>query len=359
MKCFCCWLAGFFVVFCLFCGCSIEGTKLPDLVPEEETEEITGDSEPGEAEKAIEKEAEEPVPELLIAEFLSGKAVSETEIEFLFSSPVTMMSMSFEPYMEVFAVEEGSALTVFLEEKAAPGITITVELEVEDEWENILSVQVPLVSRNNRMPELRINELRTEYSKPRAEFIELKMLSDGNLGGLRVFAAGNNLGAMIYRFAPLEVTKGEYVVLHLRTLDAASVDEYGERPDESGGTDACPTARDFWIPGNSKLLRKTDAVYILDQDDRVLDAVMISEIRDTSWNKSFLTDAAEFLFSQDAWKSLSGALCLPVDAVDSSDIKTSATKSISRYETAENTRSSADWYITATGGATPGLPNKQ
>jgi hypothetical protein len=184
------------------------------------------------------------------------------------------------------------------------------------------------------------------------------MLSDGNLGALRVYVAGNYKNPLLYDFRPVEVKEGEYVVLHLRTYEDSCVDELGESLDESGGTDSCSTARDFWIPGSTKLLHKTDAVYVLDQDNRVLDAVMISLESDPLWGKEYFTEAAKLLYDQNAWKSPAGKLCSPADAVDTSVYKTAATLSISRKEAAENTHTAADWYVTKTGGATPGSQNK-
>jgi hypothetical protein len=232
---------------------------------------------------------------------------------------------------------------------------IEAELSAEDEAGNKINVQVLFYSRSNQVPKLQINELRTEYSKPKAEFIELKMLSDGNLGALRVFVSSNK-NPMIYQFLPVEVKEEEYVVLHLRKLDDSSTDEFGENLGESGGIDSSLTARDFWIPSSSKLLHRTDAVYVLDQDDNVLDAVMISETPDASWGNDYLLKAAEFLFDKEAWKSVSGGICTPADAVTSAGM--TATRSISRDETKKNTGTAADWYITATSGSSPGAPNK-
>jgi hypothetical protein len=206
---------------------------------------------------------------------------------------------------------------------------------------------------------MRINELRTEYNgnTSRAEFIEFKILSAGNLGGLRVFVASNVSNPLIYEFLPVEVKAGEYVVLHLRTLDDSSVDELGSDLNESGGRDASPDARDFWIPGNTKLLRKTDAVYIMDQDDRILDAVMIAESPIPPRSMAFFLQAAEFLFTNDAWKSANGTIPGVEDAVNSTAIGTALTRSISRDETVPDTDTAADWYITANNGATPGREN--
>jgi len=341
-----------FILPVLISSCSL-GAEDP-LVPEPEDEEETTIVESYE-----EKEVEEEKPEILAAEFLSGKFVSETEIEFYFSFPVTILSLSFDPPLETGPAENGSEVKVILDEIPEPGLRFSASIEAEDEWENLITAQITLFAQNNKVPNLQINELRTEYSKPRAEFIELKILSDGNLGAIRVFAAGNNAAPLIYQFPPVEVSEGEYVVLHLRTLEEGlCVDEIGEDLAESGGTDSCPSARDFWIPQSVKLLRKTDAVYVMDQDDNVLDAVMISETPDAAWGKEYLASAASFLFAKGAWKSPSGTMCQPVDAVDSSGIKTSATRSISRDEELENSKTAADWHITEIGGATPGLPNK-
>jgi len=172
-----------------------------------------------------------------------------------------------------------------------------------------------------------------------------------------VFAEWVYKSPQIYKFESVEVKEGDYVVLHLRTLEESCKNEYGERLDVSSATDSCPTARDLWIPDSNKLLHKTDAIYVKDQNGWVLDAIMLSESSSTSWDKPYYTEAANFLFSQGAWKSPEDTVCSPADAVNTSAIKTSTAKSICRNEDAENTHTAADWYI-ATQGATPGLPNK-
>ena len=214
------------------------------------------------------------------------------------------------------------------------------------------------------VPSLLINELRTEENSYDAEFIELKMLSAGNLGGLRVFIASNNNNTHVFEFLPVEVKKDEYVLLHLFKRNAGCIDEYGEDLNESGGTDSSPTVRDFWISGKAELLDKDDAVYIMDQGGNVLDAVMI--IKDsgyTSWSKvtggNRLAEAAEFLFNKGAWKSAGGTIPSPADAVNLYLYRTNTSPSwsVSRYEEAEDTNTAADWYVTAAGGFTPGNEN--
>jgi hypothetical protein len=290
--------------------------------------------------------------------FINCKAVSEDEIEFEFSQPVSLKSLSFEPALAVASVEEGSIVRVKLDEVPSPGMQITADLLAEDTDRNTINVLVPFRARNNRMPKLVINELCVEYSKPKAEYIELKTTTAGNLGGMRVFIRGNSSAAKetVYEFLPVEVKKDEFLVLHLRTTEEGCIDEYGESLKESGGKNASDSARDFWIAGTVKLVQKAaTAVYVLDQDDRVFDAVMISENRDSWWQKDYLAETADFLFKQGAWKTADGKICRPADSVISSG--TTNTRTICRDETAENSNTAADWYICATSSATPGEKN--
>jgi hypothetical protein len=290
---------------------------------------------------------------------LGHKAVSAGEIAFMFSLPVKVLSLNLSPELEVASVEEGSEVRIHLAEIREGGERLTVDLLVEDDRGNTLNVLVPLRTRNDRIPPLLITELRTEYSKPQAEFVEFKTLGAGNLGALRLFIAGNYKNPLVYEFSPVEVGAEEYILLHLRTVgEGTMVDETGADLNLSGGTDAAAGARDFWAPGTEKLLHKTDAVYFLDQDDRVIDAVMLSETSDPWWNKDYLAEAADFLFQQGAWSSPEGTIPGPAAAVITYNIKTAMTRSVSRDESAGDNNGAADWYITATGGISPGKPNK-
>jgi hypothetical protein len=290
--------------------------------------------------------------------YLGSKAISENEVEFEFSRPITVRQLNFQPELKILSMEEGKTVRVKTERAIEPGILLTVDLLAEDERRNSINVLTSFRSRNNRMPGLVINELCTEFSNPRTEFIEFKITSDGNLGAMRVFIVGNSNASRetIFEFRPVEVKRNEYIVLHLRSVEEGIKDEYGTRLDESGGRNASPTARDFWIPENTKRIhREASAVYVLDQDDNVLTGVMISNQTVNWWGKEYFAEIAEMLFSQDAWKSRSGQVGGPVDAINSTG--TTNTRTINRDETVKNTNTNADWYITATSGATPGRPN--
>jgi len=289
--------------------------------------------------------------------FENCRAVTEDELEFVFSRAVTVKKISLLPGISINSVESGSTVKVKLTESPQPGSIITADLLAEDENNNSLNVIVNLRSRNNRMPELAINELCTEYSNPKTEYIEFLMKSDGNLGAMRVVIMGNTNASKqtIYEFKPMEVKKDEYVVLHLRTVEDDCVDEYAGM-DESGGRNATSTARDFWIPGNTKRVHKeATVVYVLDQDDMVLASVIISNSTDSWWSKDYLAEAANLLYNQGSWKSAEGKAPGPIDAVRSTG--TTNTRTICRDETALNPNNATSWYVTVTSGATAGRPN--
>jgi hypothetical protein len=288
--------------------------------------------------------------------FLGCKALSPTEIVFRFSTPVQAVSAYFDPPLDIASVENGSTVRVVLNRAAGDGEKITADLLVEDGQKNTLNVLVPFRTRNARLPAFLLTEVRTQYSNPKLEFTEIRTLTPGNLGALRLFAAIAGLDKPLFEFPPVEVGAGEYIVIHLRTLKEGSVNETGDDLNASQGDESIPGVREFWIPLSEERLRDTDAVFFMDQDDQVIDAVMFSETPGTSWAKEGLLQGAELLGRQGAW--LAGtpwAVPSPGDAVDSS--AASPTRTICRDENAADTNSAADWYITVDRGATSGKQN--
>jgi hypothetical protein len=297
--------------------------------------------------------------------FISYRAVSGTEIEFLFSTPVKVIeaytdtNVEFEPFPDVYE----STVALRFQAEHSGGASITAGFLVEDADGNSLNLLIPFKTRNDRMPETVLNEIRLDYSKPTVEFIELYAKSAGNLGAMRLFAASSSVEEAIYEFPPVEVAAGEYITLHLRTLDPAiEVDELDGNLKKSGASnakDANDTGRDIWAPGAVKYLHKTDAIYLLDQDDRIIDAVVISASQD-EWNKNKATvsTAAELMAKQGAWLNRDGeAVKTPgyTDAVSSEG--TTGTRTLCRDETKPDSNTLLDWYICAASNASPGKEN--
>ncbi|MDR1863120.1 MAG: hypothetical protein LBQ67_04275 [Treponema sp.] len=295
--------------------------------------------------------------------FLDCRSVSSTELEFRFSCPVRVVSFQMTPRVGAESIEEGDLVRVGFSEALGEGERYTAEMLVEDEKRNTLTVLAPFRARNSRLPPLLITELRTEYGKSttkagtkiRTEFVELFAQGDGNLGALRLYIASHSASQPVLEFPPIEVKAGEYMVIHLRTMEEEWADETGGNLSLSGGTDALESARDLWVPGAKKILHKNDLVYLLDQDDRIIDGVVITENPERSdWASEDLKKAAALFAAQGAWLPQPA----PAAALDCASIKTATTKSVSRYQDREKTASAADWYLTGSGNASPGEPNK-
>ncbi len=289
--------------------------------------------------------------------FLGCRSPTPMVVEFAFSEAVSVSSLRLDPPSAVAETTGGTTVTVTLAEPLREGEKVTADILVEDARGNTLNVLVPFRARNDRMPALRITEVRTEYSKPKVEFVELRLESAGQLGALRLVGSGSGFESPLYEFPRAEASAGEYVVVHLRTLEPAlSRDETGSDLAYSGGVEASPSARDFWVPGSEKRIRKTDALALLDQDGNVVDAVLLSESPAGEWPKSELYAAARYLGERGAWRMGPAGIPNPEDAVPSAG--TTTTRTICRDEGLEDSDGPEDWYVAATGCATPGAPNR-
>lgn len=293
--------------------------------------------------------------------FIGCKAVSTREIAFQFSLPVTVSSLNFDPPLEIDGItEDGDAVTIALQNLPTGGERIMADILVKDQNGNTLNVLAPFRTRNEDFPSFVITELRTEYSKPKVEFVELRMLTDGNLGALRMFTSGNGLDTPLFEFPPVEVKSGGYVVLHLRTLDSAMTSETGgdlAAIPYTKDNEAQPDARDFWMPDSKKhLSKKAGALFFTDQDDQIIDALVFCEsAAGLEWQDEKTALAAEFLGKTGAWTAGDGGVPGPADAVLSNG--TTVTRSICRDEAAADSNGPGDWYISATSCASPGKPN--
>ncbi|MDR0411469.1 MAG: hypothetical protein LBH75_05810 [Treponema sp.] len=289
--------------------------------------------------------------------FLGCSAVSSTEILFRFSLPVSIVSVKFEPVLEIASIENGETVTVHLNDDVSGGNPITANVLVEDSNKNTLHVLVSFRSRNERLPSFLITEIRTETAKPKGEFVELKMLEDGNLCALRMFTATNSMEIPFFEFPSIEVKKGDYVVIHLRTYEENATNETSRDKTASKAKDSSDTAWDLWLPDSTERLRKTDAVFLMDQDDNIVDAVVFSA--DDTWgtktNSENIERALVLLRKQGAWLFESEDVFAPSDAFSSAN--TTTTRTICRNETLSDLNAASDWYITASSGATPGRPN--
>ncbi|GMO50065.1 MAG: hypothetical protein Pg6C_13330 [Treponemataceae bacterium] len=230
----------------------------------------------------------------------------------------------------------------------------------EDRKGNSLSFSVGFSGYNSRVPALVLSEVRSEYSKPKVEFIELYAVTAGNLAGVMLMSAYDGADCM-YEFAPCEVAAGEYIVLHYRKLDdgSAYADETGSNLALSGGTDSSGS-RDFWVNNTSARIGKSDVILLRERaGGRLLDALLYSESSKSAWKDDTLRKAAEEAAQAGLWESGDTASAVVSD-------KMTVTRTMGRqnipqiaatrsYSGAANGK--AVWMVTASSSASPGSPN--
>jgi hypothetical protein len=293
-------------------------------------------------------------------ELLAVRTSSSSEVQFLFSEPVSVVSLTFDPPVSLSDSADGETVSIQLDTPYAVGTKVTVDVLVRNESGSTLEAVMTFSAFNDRVPVFQINELRTEMSKPRVEFIELKMLSAGNLAGVRLFVASNGTDMPVYEMPAVEVDADEYILVHLRVPDYINgVDELENNLALSTADDAkaqadCPMdVRDLWLPDNKEILRKSDAVYFMEQTDKIIDAIVFcdkaKDIEKWSDNPHF-SSAMDILTAAGAWTGASID-----DTFDSSGI--SPTNTIVRNENDSDTDTAQDWYKSGTGKASPGKPN--
>ncbi|GMO53012.1 MAG: hypothetical protein Ta2G_10970 [Termitinemataceae bacterium] len=169
----------------------------------------------------------------------------------------------------------------------------------------------------------------------------------------------------IYEFPPAEVGANQFITLHLRTYPGQEncKDETGDNLAlgyvTGAAADTSTSARDLWATTNQKFLHNSDVVYIMNQDDVIIDAVMFSDDK-KSWDKNAaLTKAAELLAKQSAWLDASGVQVKTPAFIDAaSSTSTTTTRTLNRDKALQDTNTASDWFVSLTSGATPGAANK-
>jgi hypothetical protein len=279
----------------------------------------------------------------LYADFTSAVTVSASEVLLPGDTPRTIPATS-------SAGTGDNRIRFFLQEAVGIGVKAALSATVCDEKGNTLSFSLPFTGFNDRVAQLKFNEIRTEYSKPKVEYIEFVVVRSGNLAGIEIDNEMNTVRP-VWEFPAAEVNAGDYLVYHLRSVEEGLVNENGAI-DASGGTDSSPLARDFWDTLTSAPLKKTNVLLVRERrEGTVMDAFLMAESDKTAWPNDTVRVAAEEAVSASAW--LPGSLVS--DAFCSTG--TTTTRTIGRNEVSADSDTATDWKICATSKCTPGATN--
>ena len=283
---------------------------------------------------------------------LETRIQSTQTIDFVFSEALSKFSAELKEKKTgevldsrfVMREEDGRFMvSLQLEEGTKAGEGYELHARIFDVAGNSCDILFEFSGFNDRIPQVIINEIQTEYSKPKAEFIELYCQTSGNIGGMYLYNAGDG-EALAYTFPAVEVSAGEYIVLHYRSLPEEDIVDELFALDESGGTYSHPEARDFWVAENKARLPKSDVILLKSSFmGEIIDAVMYSESGKTEWKTDALKAAARAAVEAGFYAS-----DLPADLPCSDGL--TATRTLSR-------QSDGTWFVTKTSGATPGYEN--
>lgn len=291
-----------------------------------------------------------------VPEFTGASMTGENTAVMGFSSPVSVVSAevvldSGRPCV-VESQDSGNPGEICFVMSEAPGVgeKFLLSTVVEDEGGNTLSVSVTLTGFNSRLPELRINEVRAKYSKPKAEYIEFKVLKAGNLSGICVETIGESKNTM-YEFPAAEVAAGEFVVLHYRCMPEGAVfkDETGSDITLSGGDGASATGRDFWFDHAKSPLSIPNVVLVRERSGgSLMDALVYTDSDEAVSSQVLISSVAEAV-SAGVWQGEG-------DFPSFNASGNTATRTICRYSL-DSVSSPGSWYICDTSKATPGEEN--
>lgn len=279
-----------------------------------------------------------------------------------FSEPVTLERAELEPPRAVTgSVWEQDRLLVSLDTALDPGREYWIDAVVRDEAGNTSSVLVSVWGLNPRLPPMLINEVVCEGSGDRNDWVELRVLAAGNVGGATLYEGVPGEWDSRAVLPPIEVSADDFIVVHFKPDGSAvEITEITDRS-ASGGSEATATGWDVWVAGGDGIPNSTGALTLTDSPDgALLDALLYStRLADpTDENRGFGTAEQLRLFDAvvrvGGWV-IGGEQATPSDGFNPED--STATRSISRTSDGRDSDSAADWHITPTRGATPGAPN--
>jgi len=269
------------------------------------------------------------------------------------------------PALSILAVLEGptpAAVLVELVRDQEPGLAYVLTGRVSDRAGNLSSFVLPYWGFNDNPAGMLVNELLTEGSSSRPDAIELFVHQGGNLAGLTLFIGSPGLHDLRYVFPACLVSAGEFLILHLKPQGLAEELDELEDITLSGGIDASPVARDFWVRGEPGALPGKNGVVTLcsSPTGAIMDAVAYSERTSESDTKyggfgtAAFRDRVGEIVSSGAWL-IQGNSPRPEDCARSTG--TTSTRTICRSSDSVDTHTAADWHIVPTRGISLGQAN--
>ena len=243
------------------------------------------------------------------------------------------------------------------------GETYILSGVAHDQDGNSLLFQIPFRGYNSKVAGVVLSEVRSGYSKPKVEYVELYVHRSGDLAGISLYFTNKDFE---YVFPSAKVSAGDYIVLHMRALEGETgrVDEVGDDLNLSTASESCSDVRDFWAPSTSRIVGTNDVIVLRErQNGKVVDALLYAQSGISDAVSKRLIPVAQQMVDEGVW---SGSVDFSTWASGEDLSDTAITRSLSRQniaaiadgEKAERpvlVGSSTDWMVVK--GATPGQAN--
>lgn len=313
-----------------------------------------------------------------------------SDLEVRSGNPSTMGELVFSQE-QIAVTEENKSDLLDLEDKTTEGIAQDAGFQVRvvftesqrlemgatyifsgvahDQEGNSLLFQLPFYGFNRNVAGVVLSEVSSEYDKPKVEFIELYVHRSGNLAGIELYSVNKNFE---YVFPAVEVSAGEYIVLHMRTLEEESghVDELDNNLSASTASDSCTGVRDLWVSSTSEIIGTSDVLVLRERaKGKLMDALLYISPKVSDTSKKKILPAGEDVIAEGGWIAGEDG-----ESWLSSDGMTTVNRSLSRQNILEIQQAATAlqeipvaskdaWIVTMNHkqtkepGVTPGLPN--
>lgn len=178
------------------------------------------------------------------------------------------------------------------------------------------------------------------------EFVELRALSAGTLSGLEIFSV-NDGESKKYVFPSIMVSKGEIVVVHLRSVGEGCISELGDDLDVSTAFGSAAGVRDLWAENTGASLGDERDVVVLRRTSGglLVDVVPYAKSTAENWKKDTFVSILDSAVSKKLWSPDSSI----TSAVNAG--KLTSTRSLIKIKSGHN----ADcWTVSDINKSTPG-----
>ena len=292
---------------------------------------------------------------------ITVKDAVTVEVQFDEEIIIGSESLIIRPELPIREINTAANIFRLSVEPQEPGREYDLEMVVEDLQHNSTNYLVSFYGFNPRVPAVIINEFITNGSSTHPDMVELKILSDGNLGGVVLYQGtpANYEDRLI--FPVMELESGDFILVHFKPQNIP--DEINETADctVSGGLDAAETAYDFWVTGGTGISGNNGVLALYTNPAGVImDGVLYSNRTSASDEKyrgfgsTKVMERALELAAAGGWV-FSGEAVAPEDAVNPEG--STSTRSICRQAAGTDTNSREDWHIVPSRMSTFGKDN--